>query len=251
MHPKCVTFSCLCLSVAHTLVVKVKYNFPGSGKEYGLSDESFGEGGQLHGAGKDHRGVKVLAHVPICTKIFPEPLPRWWISLRRPLKTWMYTQVWWKGPWQEPQLPVLLPARWILSQTKSSILKSLSSRWTIWSSRLQRRMVLRWLDNLPQLEFLPLLLERLQLRRWLKLILREINSNHFQVQDDPLSRRLAALREWVDVVSSSWFLQFYIFDDTESSHTRVFVCAWSCEKWYLYIIYTPGDLIILIHSYWS
>ena len=41
------------------LVVKVKYNFPGSGKEYGLSDESFGEGGQLYGAGKDHRGVKV------------------------------------------------------------------------------------------------------------------------------------------------------------------------------------------------
>ena len=76
MHPKYATFSCLCLSVAHTLVVKVKYNFPGSGKEYGLSDESFGEGGQLYGAGKDHRGVKVLAHAPICTKIFPEPFPR-------------------------------------------------------------------------------------------------------------------------------------------------------------------------------
>ena len=74
MHPKYATFLCLC--VAHPLVVKVKYNFPGSGKEYGLSDESFGEGGQLYGAGKDHRGVKVLAHFPICSKIFSEPFPR-------------------------------------------------------------------------------------------------------------------------------------------------------------------------------
>ena len=60
----------LCLYVAHPLVVKVKYIFPGSGKEYGLSDESFGEGGQLYGAGKDHRGVKV----PTSTNMIVAPV---------------------------------------------------------------------------------------------------------------------------------------------------------------------------------
>ena len=108
------------LSVAHSLVIWQSLQ-TGSGKEYGLSDKSSGEGGQLYGAGKDHRGVKV----PTCTNIIVESLPRWWISLRRPSKTWMFTQVWWKGPWQEPQLQLLPPARWGLSQTRSSILESL------------------------------------------------------------------------------------------------------------------------------
>ena len=142
-------------------------------------------------------------------------------------------------------------------------------------------MAWRLLVSLLQLEFPRLLLERQQqLPRWLftfgeyfqtyEFPNKEISKHMtWQVQDDPLSRRLAALREWVATCLARFSkhqcltahnfgymwrcecdtvkIESYMwYSHTFGSHTCVF-CHWSYKSWYLYMIYTPKATVDLVY----
>ena len=91
----------------------------------------------------------------------------------------------------------------------------------------------------------------------------------WQVQDDPLSRRLAALREWAATCLARfskhqcltahnfgymWICEcdtvkiesYMWYSHTFGSHTCVF-CHWSYKSWYLYMIYTPKATVDLVY----
>ena len=87
--------------------------FSGCGQEHGLCDQSIGEGCQLYGAGEDHRGWNLKRGKYM---IKPPENKRWWISLRRLLKTSMCTQAWWRVLWLELLPPPLQLARFLIGK---------------------------------------------------------------------------------------------------------------------------------------
>ena len=197
---------------------------------------------------------------------------RWWISLRKLSKTSMCTQAWWRVLWLELLPPLLQLARFFISKIHVKPTFQILGWWPDQASGRGERAGGCWSACLSWSSHSFSWRGNSFHGCWNKFSLSDDISNHciltYQAQDDPLSRRLAALREWavsslaklsrhqclilhnvwINVIPSQflsymWYSHYLL---KHLDHTPV-SCHWPYEEWYLYMIYTPTVDLVYIY----